>query len=99
MVAAIQDDVLGSIDLSRERDELRERCEALEHKFFDAEKELAKLRVYADVVNSLQENVDQYGRRLRAFLFFFFVLFFPVRFGRPFVSRFVTNIFIYVFQL
>lgn len=62
MVAAIQDDVLGSRDLSRERDELRERCEALDHKFFDAEKELAKLRADADVVNSLQENVDQYGR-------------------------------------
>ncbi|CAI8607324.1 unnamed protein product [Vicia faba] len=46
-------DVMGSIELLRERDEVKETCEALERKNYDAEKELPELRANVDVVNSL----------------------------------------------
>lgn len=58
MVASRQDDVLGSSDLSREEDELRERCESLLFENSNFEKQLAKLRAKIDVVNSLREEVN-----------------------------------------
>lgn len=39
-----QDDVIGYGDLSRERDELKDKCEALEHGNAEVEKELVELR-------------------------------------------------------
>ncbi|CAI8610326.1 unnamed protein product [Vicia faba] len=50
IVVTWHDDVLGSNNLSRERDEIRERCETLERKNFDAKKELVELRNNPDVI-------------------------------------------------
>ncbi|CAI8592260.1 unnamed protein product [Vicia faba] len=48
IVVVGHDDVLGSHEHSREQDELRERCEALEQENHDTEKELDKLRENAN---------------------------------------------------
>lgn len=57
-----QDNFLGSDDLSRERDKRKERCEALEWKNSYTYKELVELWENVVIVNSLQEEVDWYGR-------------------------------------
>lgn len=53
---------MGFIELSRDRDELMERCEVVEWKISDAKKELVGLWANVDVVNYLRKEVDQYGR-------------------------------------
>lgn len=56
----MHDDVLGFGDLSMERYELREKCEAIVQGNVEAEKKLAKLRAKANSTNSLQKEVDRY---------------------------------------
>lgn len=56
-----QDDILGSSELSRERDELRETCEVLEWKNYDAKKEMEGLWANTDATTSLQKEMDRYG--------------------------------------
>lgn len=60
MVASGQDDVLGSGDLFKERDELKEKCETLERENYEAEKKLGELRPMDELANFLQEEVDWY---------------------------------------
>lgn len=62
VVVAGQEDILGSSRLSRERDELRKMCEALERKNYDVEKEFSKMWEDVDVAKYLQEEVDWYDR-------------------------------------
>lgn len=61
MVAVIEDDILGSGDLSREWDEMKEKCEALEWENSELDKEFIELWVKSDLSNSLQGEVDRYG--------------------------------------
>lgn len=61
MVAVVQDDVLGSGKLSRELDELREKCEALERGSYEDENVLGKLWEKAKSTNSLWKEVNWYG--------------------------------------
>ncbi|CAI8593863.1 unnamed protein product [Vicia faba] len=53
MVAVGQDDVLGYGDFSKEQDELKEKCEALECSNFKAKKELAELWEKTESTESL----------------------------------------------
>lgn len=53
MLYVVQNNVLGSDDLLKERDDLREKCVALEQDNTEAEKELVVLRVKFDSVKSL----------------------------------------------
>lgn len=61
MVVVGQYDVLGSSGLSRELDELKDKCEILEQENSMAEKELAKLETKAELADSLQEEVKRYS--------------------------------------
>lgn len=61
MVADGQDHVLGSSDLSRKRDELKEKCETLERDNSEAEKELPNLQTKVKFADSLREEVDWYA--------------------------------------
>lgn len=54
------DNVQGSGDLSRERDELEEKYESLERENVKAEKELVKLQVKPKISDSLHKEVDRY---------------------------------------
>lgn len=51
---------MESGDLSREQDELKQKCEVLELENSETEKELVELRVKVKLVNYLQEDVDRY---------------------------------------
>lgn len=62
IVVASHGDVLGSSELSRERDELGERCEALKRENSDVENELNGLRANDNAFGNLQEQVNQYGK-------------------------------------
>lgn len=57
-----QDGVLGFSDLSRERDELVERCEPIEGKNYDVKNKFFNLSVNADAISSLLKEVDRYIR-------------------------------------
>lgn len=61
MVSVYQDDVLGSSDLVKERDNVKEKCKTLERENSMAEKEFLEPRTKAWLANSLQEKVDRYN--------------------------------------
>lgn len=53
MVATGQDNVLGSVDLSRKRYELKEKYETLEQENFVVENELAELHAKLEISEPL----------------------------------------------
>ncbi|CAI8593587.1 unnamed protein product [Vicia faba] len=57
-VAIDQDDILGSIESSKEQDKLMERYEIIERKSSNAEKELAELCENSYALSSLWEKAD-----------------------------------------
>lgn len=61
MVVVGQDDVLDSSDLSREWDELREKCEVFERGNVEDEMNLIELPVKVVSIDSLWEKVDRYS--------------------------------------
>lgn len=60
MVDVGHDDVLGSDDLSRKWDELKEKCVTLQREIYEVEKELAELQAKDKLVDFLQQDVDRF---------------------------------------
>lgn len=56
MEATGQDDILGSADLSRENDKIKEKYEALKLRNFKDEKELVELHMKEELTNSTRRG-------------------------------------------